>query len=406
MTGNDLPHITLLCARYWPEQHGGVESQMGHVSRAFARMGCSVSVFTENRVAAPPFEEIEPGLTVRRFDPLNAGSLWRWSYPLRIRWWVKAIRHAAPRGYIWATDPLMALATVIAGRKTDLVYNPAGCTAAMNLVARRHPHVTTMRTAYTLRGLDRLAYRLAPRVVVGAHNLRQQFETHFGPHKNINVVPHGVAIPSSLPSHEKARHQRRFAEDDFVIGFVGRLDPTKDLGFLFEALSSRPFDHQVKLLIVGDGPDKLRLDKLAAERDLTDRIVWAGHCQDPNNAYAAMDVMVLPSVYEAFGNVVPEAMVAGVPVIGRRRDPDPRRPVLTASEELIRHGQTGLLVDPHDPADLARQLAVLQMFPGGCQAMGRQARRHAMARLWTVVVSDYLSMLGHLPAEHRLRNAA
>ncbi len=397
---NPIPqhHLTMLCARFWPERHGGVEQRAWHVSRALAQRGWRVRVLTENRSGHVDRESPKRNVTIERFTPLDPGRLWRWTELLRVRWWRRNIVTADPPGTIWATDPLMAAAAILAGRGRDLIFNPACCAAAMNHTARQYPYVTTLRTSRTLRRFDDFAFNRAGRTIVGSENLKRQLIDFYGNQHSVHVVPHGVEPPDTptLKRLNRATCRRRFGLDNqsFVVGFVGRLDPIKDLGFLFAAMRSAKLTNNTRLLIAGAGPDRERLERLAQMHELGSRIVWTGHMDDPTPAYRAMDLLVLPSIYEAFGNVLLEAMAAGTPVVGRRRSDDQTRPVLTANDELIEHGVTGLLVDPHEPDDLADALRLLSGSPGTVRAMGRCARRHALEHPWEKTIEAYEALLG------------
>lgn len=387
--------VTILCERYWPDAHGGLEWKMWNLSRALASAGCTVRVVTGNRANAPPHQNIQPNLTVQRVQPANAGPFWRCASLVCVGWWYRLLRSVVGRGSIWTSDPRMVVASMLAGRINDVVYQPIGCQKAMHHLSCVYPHIDTMRSTAVLRGLDRWAYRIAPRIIFESHNAREQFQGCYGQRSGAFVVHNGVepAVRVSDTTGSEARRRWGLTERHWVVGYVGRLDPCKDIGFLFRAVAADPDRHRTRLLLVGQGPDRHRLERLAAQYGLSDRIVWAGRLDEPAVAFGAMDVMVLPSVYEIFGNVILEAMGAGVPVIGRRRDANPHRPVLTANEELIRHGRTGLLVDPHDPDDLAGQLRRLRDDPDLLAAMSRNCRRWASGRSWRVVVQRYFRVM-------------
>ena len=382
--------ITLLCARYWPDRHGGVEQRLSHISREIARAGQRVCVLTENRTGSPSWEMLGPSLSVRRLDRLDPGPMWRWIEWPRLRWWYRAVRRWADPGVVWATDSVMAAAALLAGRGRDLVYNPAACIEGMRRVGALYPHVTTMNQPRRLRWLDRWAYRHAPRVVVSSGNLASQFSRYYGDRSGVHVVPHGVELPGARVDPIAARRSWGIDPGAFVVGFVGRLDPCKGLDFLFQAVSRARVRNRVKVLIVGEGSDRARLETVAASCGVGDQIVWTGAVHQPDRAYAAMDCLVLASVYEAFGNVLLEAMAHGVVTIGRAGDDDS---VMTSSIEIIDHGVTGVVVDPHDEIDLARALDRLADDRELTRRLGVNACRAVSGRSWRHVAWDYLEIV-------------
>jgi rhamnosyl/mannosyltransferase len=146
-----------------------------------------------------------------------------------------------------------------------------------------------------------------------------------------------------------------------VILFVGRLRAYKGLPYLLEALRSL----EANLVIAGDGPEAGSLQRLVHRMGLVDRVHFAGHV--PREllpaAYQAADVFVLPSHLpsEAFGLVQVEAMASGLPVVCTELG--------TGTSEVNRHGETGLVVPPADPAALAAALSRL---------LGDEALRHRL----------------------------
>jgi len=95
----------------------------------------------------------------------------------------------------------------------------------------------------------------------------------------------------------------------------------------------------------------------------------------------------------------------GLPALARAADFTSTPPVYTASGELIDHGVTGYVVDPHDPAELGAKLLLMAMNPAMAQAMGRAARQRAASYTWSDVADRYLQALGlqtHASASARL----
>jgi len=393
--------LTLLTRMFWPDGFGGVERRTRCTADALTRAGVDVRVLTQTRDGAPARQDrLEPGYEVARFPAPAIGRQWRWRELVQARWWAGVVaRHAGP-GVLWATEPPAALGAILAGAADRLVYNPPWCAVGMRRVWRAWPEATTLRTRWLLRRVERSVFRRARWVVAASDNVADQLRHAHGDRPGLFVVPHGVELPpTDALDRVAARRRLRIEPDDFAVGVVARVDPLKDIPFLLRAVRfAGPGVGRV--VIAGEGPDRPRVERVAAELGLADRLCWAGRLDDPLPAYAAMDAMVLPSIYEAFGNVVLEAMAAGVPVVGRRRCVDPRTPVLVANEELIEDGRTGALVDPRDPADLGRRLAELCGQRSRVQAMGRAAREAASSKSWDRMARQYMQCLG-LPTGHR-----
>jgi glycosyltransferase involved in cell wall biosynthesis len=124
----------------------------------------------------------------------------------------------------------------------------------------------------------------------------------------------------------------------------------------------------VRWVVVGDGPERPALARLAGELGLAERMQLRGQLA-PAQALAAMrgaGVFVLPSVDEAFGVAYVEAMAAGVPAIGCRGEPGP--------EEIAGCGGGMRLVPPADPEALARELGALLDEPAWRRELGAAAR--------------------------------
>jgi rhamnosyl/mannosyltransferase len=154
-----------------------------------------------------------------------------------------------------------------------------------------------------------------------------------------------------------------------VVLFVGRLRAYKGLPHLLEAL----VHVDANLALVGDGPERRRLQRLTRRLGLSDRVHFTGHLPDAAlpAAYQAADLFVLPSHLpsEAFGLVMVEAMASGLPVVCTELG--------TGTSVVVRHGQTGLVVPPADPAALADALRHLLADDALRRRLGRAGLQRA-----------------------------
>jgi glycosyltransferase involved in cell wall biosynthesis len=152
--------------------------------------------------------------------------------------------------------------------------------------------------------------------------------------------------------------------------FVGRLNQQKGVTQLLRALAA--MKSQPTLDIVGDGPDRDKLEKEALALGVAERVKW--HGQLPQAALAPMyqqaSAVVVPSIEEGLGLVAVEALLCETPVVafdsGGLRD-------------VIQHEKTGLLVKPNDPAELARTLDNLLARDGSGSDLGRAGRLYALS---------------------------
>ena len=145
---------------------------------------------------------------------------------------------------------------------------------------------------------------------------------------------------------------------------VGSLQEYKGHAVLLRALAADPRLGRVRLEVVGEGELRASLERLAAELGIAHRVKFTGGLREAEvrDRLAAADLFVLPSIIASDGQmeglpvVLMEAMAAGVPVVATR---------LSGIPELVVDGETGLLADPSEPADLARALArALEDDPG------------------------------------------
>jgi glycosyltransferase involved in cell wall biosynthesis len=155
--------------------------------------------------------------------------------------------------------------------------------------------------------------------------------------------------------------------EDFVIIYVGRLIGLKGVKTLLKAAATIPKKYRVKILLAGDGEERIKLEELSRRLNLEREVLFAGfvpHQEIPRH-YSISRLAVFPSVAdEAFGISVCEAMACGLPTIGTRVGGIP---------EIIEDGRTGFLVAPREEEELAGTIEKLILDPRLCRKVGKRA---------------------------------
>lgn len=210
------------------------------------------------------------------------------------------------------------------------------------------------------------------------------------------VIPFGIdpAHLASTPEIERRVQELRGGSAAPLALFVGRLVPYKGVEVLLRAFRYVPG----RLIIVGDGPLRLALESQAAAFGLADRVSFVGSL--PREAltahFRAADLFVLPSITpnEAFGLVQLEAHACGVPVVSTR---------LASGVPFVNaHGETGLVVTPGDPVELAAAMDLLLGDDALRCELGRRARERFEAEFSLQVMGDrVLGLYERLLGERR-----
>jgi glycosyltransferase involved in cell wall biosynthesis len=184
-----------------------------------------------------------------------------------------------------------------------------------------------------------------------------------------------------------------------VIGWVGRLVPIKGLPVLIEALALLPPAlGNARLLLVGDGSERARLEALAQRLGVADRVELAGHVDDPAALYPRMSLFALPSLHEGVPLALLEAMAAGVPCVAAAVGGIPE---MAGDHGAIR------LVESRAAADWADAFRSVLTDPAAAARLGAAGRERVAERYsLDAVVDAYLALYREALGSGRLSPAS
>lgn len=220
-------------------------------------------------------------------------------------------------------------------------------------VAFHHGYTKTDLKMQLYNRLNRWSLPSAARVVTVCGEFAEQLARAGVPAGRIFVRHNaiGPAVPAEEEEVRELRHRLGVDSGEPVILAVGRMSREKGHVDLISAVGQlRHLDPELnfKLVIVGDGPERERVERLAAELAISERVVLAGHVDDLRAYYALADVLAMPSHSEGSPLALLEAMAAGVPVVATRVGGVP---------EIVADGESALLVAPKDARAFAIALA-------------------------------------------------
>jgi len=234
---------------------------------------------------------------------------------------------------------------------------------------------------------ERRACENACRVIVVSGQNQAEAIKHYGlDGDRISVIPNGVDVKRFNPKVDGEMVRRRLGlEEKQVILFVGGLRDRKGIPYLLQAMSQiRRESPDSYLVICGEGSQRGNLQRMSRELGISECTIFTGEVpyEDLPEYYAACDLLVLPSNYEAQGIVLLEAMSSQRAVVATQVGGIPE----TVGPD------SGILVPPRNPSELARAILGLLKDPELRLRMGRAGRRRASSFDWGRIASKTIQL--------------
>jgi len=245
-----------------------------------------------------------------------------------------------------------------------------------------------------------IGFRASTRVLANSSSVARSLEADDRLRRDrVVVIPNFVDEQAfERPSDDVTaawRDELGLEPDTLVIGVVASLSPIKDHATLLRAVSLLvPKWPRLRLVLVGDGPERESLRQLVSQVGLDDVVRFAGLRPQLPSFHFLFDVSVLSSVSEGFPNSLVEAMAAGRPIVATNVGGVP---------DAVREGENGLLVSPKDPEMFAAALEQLLASPQRREAMGAAGATRAREEFHARHVVGSLENLYHRllrPAPH------
>ncbi|MFV1980932.1 MAG: glycosyltransferase [Rhodothermia bacterium] len=280
----------------------------------------------------------------------------------------------------WVPNPIAVskLAGMLRDSATDVLHSHMVKANILGRLARKLTRVPVqISTAHnTIEGgrWVQWAYRLTDSMADMTTNVSRRavdryIEIRAVPADRIRLVRNGLDVSQfeqDLEGRRSCREELGLASS-FVWIAVGRLAPAKDYGNMldaFKAVVSRRSD--ARLLIVGDGPLEAEIAKKVKTLGLTESVLTLGERTDVPALMNAADAYVMSSAWEGAPIVLLEASASRLPIVATD---------VGGNSELVVHGETGLVVQPHDPAALGdTMIRIMAASPEDRAEMGRAGR--------------------------------
>ncbi len=233
--------------------------------------------------------------------------------------------------------------------------------------------------------LDGLTSFLVNRYHFNSQSVATLYQKYFLlPKRKCTVIPNGLDVAKYHFSEEIRLAKRRELglTDNLVLGCLAKLRAQKGHSYLLEAFQSIHTQHpHTRLLLIGDGEERQRLESLAVTLSLQDAVIFLGNRNDVPELLATIDIFVFPTLFEGMSNALMEAMASGLPIVATD---------IPENKELLVHDMTGILVPTRNPEALAQAIHSLITHKEKTTSLKTNARKVALQKFSLErIVSQY-----------------
>lgn len=354
--------IAILVWGFPPKRLAGAEIAAYNIARHLARKGYEVHVITSLDKGLPK-EGVEQGFHVHRigFPKIKflGIAIFRFKILLTLRKVNPDLVHGQGTGISWSAffaKKLLKKPYIVWRRGIDIGLD-----------------------GLFTRPLSRLVIKKADAVIALTEDMKREIQAINN--REVLVIPNGIDFERFHNlSRDEMRYKLQAGADERLVVFVGRFRPEKGVRYLIEAMEIiRRKSQNVRLILIGEGPEEEDLKRLVEQLNLRDCIDFLG--QVPNEEVphymAASDVFVLPSLAEGFPNVILEAMASGLAIVATK---------VSGLPEIIEDGGNGFLVESKNSEQIAEKVLLLLNDDELRERISKNNREKAEDYSWESVI--------------------
>ena len=375
-------HLAILIPSF---EKGGIERSIIRISKEMNRLGCKIDLLVVQ--INPEMKDLIDGpriiyLSKPKFLIFFKFLLPRFIYFNLVSFWglIRYLKKEQPDSLMTARYALLAISvTFFIKIKTKIVIRePLHITSVLN----KHSRFKKRLLSYS----KSVVYKHSDKVIAISEGVSKDLIDNF------NLSPQKVSRiynPSADPvikdlSNENIDHPWFKRDMPIIIG-IGRLTEQKDFYTLVDSFSLVTKEKECKLIIIGEGPEKNKIETLISERSLEKDVDLIGFQKNPWKYLSKSNLFVLSSLWEGFGNVIVESMYLGVPVISTDCPSGPR--------EILNNGDLGSLVLPGDTESLAKKIIKFLNSPDEFIEKSLRAQKESSNFLPSQIAQEYIREL-------------
>jgi len=241
------------------------------------------------------------------------------------------------------------------GYFADIIGVSAAKVLKIPHISTCHGFISNDRNLALYNSIDRLLLCFSDKIIAVSEQIKDDLERSGIIKSKISVIQNAVQTIHKAENYEENRRKKRLAlaikDEEFIVGYVGRLSDEKGVQYLIEAgMLLMETGMPCKILIIGDGPKRKELEDMVKMKGLEDNIIFTGFQTNIEEWMSLLDIFVLPSLTEGTPMALLEAMAFGLPVVASDVGGIP---------EIIDSGENGILVPAANPDKIEEAISTI-----------------------------------------------